>query len=72
MKTEVNVIMVKDRYTQKRYIMDFSTFQNIQEIVSFYNDSIYNLPDDLMVELRTSLDCEDCETVNLNHLVFLN
>jgi hypothetical protein len=72
MKTEVNDIFVKDRYTQKKYMMDFSTFQKVKEIVTFYNDSIYNLPDDLMVELRISPDCEDCETVKINHLVFLN
>ncbi len=78
MKRESGIIindgyLVVDRYRQGRYKIDFQTYDHIVELVMFYHESMYLLPDDEMVEV-TGIDKDNYgvrKMMKVNEIVFV-
>lgn len=61
-----------DRYSKIEYLIDQRTYHYILDLVQFYHESIYWLPDDEHVKaLRIDDDRHNspCE-IQVNHLIF--
>ena len=65
--------LIVDRYSQERYRIDLDTYQRIIEMIRFYNESIYALPDDEVIEATGADDQNGGRRVRLrvNQIVFV-
>lgn len=64
--------LVKTRFAKDEYLIDQKTYFHIMDLVRFYHESIYMLPDDEYVRAEKIDDphhTSPCD-IQVNHLVF--
>ncbi len=64
--------LAKDRYDSKEYLIDQKTYTHIIDLVHFYHESIYMLPDDEVVHVQKLEGPEHTSPCDIpvNHIVF--
>lgn len=69
--SEGSYLHAKDRFNNHEYLLDPGAYFHIQELIRFYHQSIYTLPDYEVVRARRIEDTEhtvSC-TIPVNHLL---
>lgn len=69
--TDLDRYTVRSRKNNQRYLLDLNGMMKITELIDFYNESIYYLPDDVTVRGYTQ-DDDTYTSVELkvNELIF--
>lgn len=73
-KTYPRFYKALDRFSREEYRIDQRTYHHIMDLIHFYHDSIYWLPDEELIKTQRVVDerhTTPCE-VPVNHLVFEN
>ncbi len=66
-------LLIVHRYNQHRYRISMLTYHRIVEMIKFYNESIYSLPDFEVIEAIGADDENEGvkEILQVNEIVFL-
>jgi hypothetical protein len=61
---------VRSRRDNRKYTLDLDGMMKINELINFYNESIYYMPDDVTVRAYTLDDTYQPVELQVNELIF--
>lgn len=65
--------LAKDRYTKQEFLIDLATYHSIMDLIHFYHESIYNLPDSesvLVQKVSNDSKTVDYVRIPMNRIIF--